>query len=255
ATTSATAILGTVGGTAQTTGYKNISFSGIATINVTDSSLLTHVQMGDLFVRGTENADTIQFGATFSPTTASINVNTSSYTLALGPALTAKTFVYDRGGDDYASGGYGDVTMVGGDANDRLYGGPGADTITGGNGNDLIAGNAGNDRLYGGAGNDVVIGGDGADYLTGDANDDLLFDGGVTVSSPSGTDASTLFSDANDLAMQALLSDWNDNLHVDLSIVSNHDGFVDSLSGGLGNDTASKGTSPSDTGDWENTIP
>ena len=53
--------------------------------------------------------------------------------------------------------------------------------------------------------------------------------------------------------MQALLSDWNDNLHVDLSIVSNHDSFVDSLSGGLGTDTVSKG--PGDTGDWENTIP
>jgi Ca2+-binding RTX toxin-like protein len=321
----------------------------MAALNVTDNSLFTHVQMGDLFVRGTENNDTIQFGATFTLNTANINLNTSSYTLALGPAATAKTFVYGRSGDDtvqqgsldraaeyyggegndylsganrndllvggwgkdrllgkegsnelwgdnigeqdsdlavgktgddnmsagagsdviyggagadsitagggvdYAYAGYGDDTVDAGDGNDRMYGGPGADTITGGNGNDLLAGNAGADRLYGGAGNDVVLGGDGADYLTGDANDDLLFDGGVTVSSPSGSDASTRFSDSNDQAMLALLNDWNDNLQVDLTITSNHDSAADSLSGGLGNDTASKSTG--DTGDWENTIP
>ncbi len=158
------------------------------------------------------------------------------------------------GGIDYVYGGYGDDTVDGGDGNDRLYGGPGADTITGGNGNDLIAGSAGNDRLYGGAGNDVILGGDGADYMTGDANDDLLFDGGATVTSPSGSDASTLFNDSNDQAMLALLNDWNDvNPGIQLSIVSNHDAFADTLSGGLGNDTASKSTG--DTGDWENTIP
>jgi len=54
--------------------------------------------------------------------------------------------------------------------------------------------------------------------------------------------------------MLALLNDWNDvNPGIQLSIVSNHDSAADSLSGGLGNDTASKSTG--DTGDWESTIP
>ena len=60
----ATAVLGTLGGVAQTTGYQNLSYTGIEVINVIDNSLLTRVLMGDIFVRGTENADTIQFGAT-----------------------------------------------------------------------------------------------------------------------------------------------------------------------------------------------
>ncbi|MBW8884336.1 MAG: hypothetical protein JF612_06060, partial [Planctomycetia bacterium] len=139
ASASATAVLSTVGGTAQTTGYKNVSFSGISAINVTDDDLFTHVQMGDLFVRGTESADTIQFGATFTPNTATINVNTSSYTLTLGPATTAKTVVYGRGGDDTIQQGSLDRAA-------EYYGGEGNDYLSGANRNDLLVGGWGNDR-------------------------------------------------------------------------------------------------------------
>ena len=133
----------------------------------------------------------------------------------------------------------------------------GALTITGYTGHDLIAGNAGNDRLYGQSDNDVVLGGDGLDYITGDSDNDLLFDGSISVTSPAGTDASDVFGDLNDQAMTALLADWlgsdlSSPYVLDLIYSSNHDSVADSLSGGLGNDTASKSTG--DTGDWENTL-
>ena len=345
ANAAATAILSTSGGTAQNTGYQNVSFSDIDAINVTDNGLLTRTVMGDLFVRGTDTADTIQFGATGSQTVASLNINVNSYNLAIG--LASKTIVYGRGGDDtvqqgslnraaefyggdgadylsganqndllvgnagndrllgkeganelwgdnvgeqnlnaggddnisagggidviyggggndsitagaaadYVFGGFGNDTIDGGAGDDRLYGGMGDDTITGGTGSDLLAGNAGNDRLYGGANNDVIIGGDGADYITGDADNDLMYDGWVSstsISDPNDGSASTRLGDAFDLAMQSLLTDWSADSILNSGPFSVHDSAIDSLSGGLGTDTASKG--PGDTGDWENTI-
>jgi fibronectin-binding autotransporter adhesin len=160
------------------------------------------------------------------------------------------------GGIDYVYGGFGNDTIDGGAGDDRLYGGMGDDTITGGTGNDLIAGNAGNDRLYGGAGNDVIIGGDGADYMSGDADNDLLYDGWVSSTSVSDLNdgsASKVFGDTNDLAMQALMADWADGvLNNSNPPFSVHDSSIDTLSGGLGTDTASPGSG--DSGDWENTI-
>jgi hypothetical protein len=80
-----------------------------------------------------------------------------------------------------------------------------------------------------------------------------MFDGEVSVASPAGSDASTAAGDANDQAMAALLADWSaDSLLNLLLVTSLHDSSVDSLSGGLGNDTASPGGG--DTGDWENTL-
>jgi hypothetical protein len=38
--------------------------------------------MGDIFVRGTENADMIQFGATATPNLAMLNVNSTPFNLS-----------------------------------------------------------------------------------------------------------------------------------------------------------------------------
>jgi hypothetical protein len=87
-----------------------------------------------------------------------------------------------------------------------------------------------------------------------------MFDGGATYNSA--TDNSTTYNDASDQAMLAILNDWNSHSGLNLSpavlssLISNHDDanaqHTDTLSGGLGVDTASKGAD--DTGDWENTI-
>jgi Ca2+-binding RTX toxin-like protein len=180
-------------------------------------------------------------------------------------ASTGMDKIYGGGGNDsisagsandYVFGGWGADTIDGGAGNDRLYGGQGNDTITGFSGNDLLAGNEGDDRLYGQTGLDVLIGGDNADYMTGDSDNDLLFDGTLSSDGPSslpGTDASTFAGDANDLAMADLLADWTADSLINLSLLNSmHDLFIDSLSGGLGNDTASKGAG--DTSDAENMI-
>jgi Ca2+-binding RTX toxin-like protein len=154
-------------------------------------------------------------------------------------------------GNDYVFGGTGNDTIDGGADDDRLYGGDGDDVISGNTGDDLLAGNGGNDRLYGQAGKDVLIGGLGADYMTGDDNSDLLFDGIVTATDANnnlGSDASLLVNDANDLAMAQLLADWKAGNFAHLASHP-HDADSDTLTGGLGGDTSSKGAN--DTSDAE----
>ena len=52
------------------------------------------------------------------------------------------------------------LTILGGDDPDRLYGGAYDDMIDGGSGDDVIWGGGGNDRLDGGDGDDVILGND-----------------------------------------------------------------------------------------------
>ena len=86
------------------------------------------------------------------------------------------------------SGGAGDDTIVGNDADNELDGGgyEGNDLVRGGGGNDTIRGVYGNDTLYGDAGDDwlrgdqghdVLDGGDGDDSLEGSWDNDLLLGG------------------------------------------------------------------------------
>ena len=73
----------------------------------------------------------------------------------------------------------GDDTIVGGIANDLLYGDDGDDELRGGAGNDLLYGGTGNDWLYGQAGDDTLVGGTGNDHLEGgEGNDTYIFSKG-----------------------------------------------------------------------------
>ena len=74
------------------------------------------------------------------------------------------------------------LTILGGEGNDRLLGGAYDDSISGGAGHDVIRGGYGNDQLDGGAGNDWIAGGpnslppDRFEYAHGDlggSNDDV----------------------------------------------------------------------------------
>jgi Ca2+-binding RTX toxin-like protein len=78
---------------------------------------------------------------------------------------------------------YLDITIYGGDGNDKiwssigndnLFGQDGNDQIYGGAGNDIIDGGIGDDDLNGGEGNDILIGGIGDNTLTGGAGNDMF---------------------------------------------------------------------------------
>lgn len=210
----ALAIVTTVGGIATTTGYKNINFAAAEAINLGDQNKITRVEMGDLYVRGTNGNDLIQFGLTGKANIASTRVNNYIFNLA----VTLKTVAYGRNGndqivqgnlnkpaefygeagDDYLAGYSFNDLLVGGAGYDRLFGNEGdnelwgdnlqlepttveatdgPDTLTGGNGSDRMYGGGGNDTLTAAAGSDYAFGGGGDDTLDGGSGDDRLYGG------------------------------------------------------------------------------
>lgn len=85
-----------------------------------------------------------------------------------------------KDGDDTLYGGAGDDTLDDGVGNDTVRGDDGADVLQGGDGVDTLEGGIGNDQLTGGAGNDTLVGGFGSDtYLfgIGDGQDTLYNEG------------------------------------------------------------------------------
>ena len=77
-------------------------------------------------------------------------------------------------GRDQAWGGGGDDRLLGGAQDDILYGGKGNDQIYGGSDSDRLYGNEQADRLKGQGGDDQMFGGRGRDRLDGSIGDDLL---------------------------------------------------------------------------------
>ncbi|WP_108259828.1 calcium-binding protein [Mangrovicoccus ximenensis] len=79
-------------------------------------------------------------------------------------------------GSDRIYGNDGWDTIDGGNGHDRLFGGKGRDLIFGGNGHDKLRGSLGFDTLDGGNGHDTLIGAKGDDLMTGGAgNDTFIF--------------------------------------------------------------------------------
>lgn len=84
-------------------------------------------------------------------------------------------------GNDLISGDEGSDTILGGAGNDTIFGSSSdfsefetdGDSIDGGAGADSISGNEGNDTLLGGIGNDTLDGGSGVDALRGGFGNDL----------------------------------------------------------------------------------
>ena len=70
-------------------------------------------------------------------------------------------------GPDTIYGGGGDDTINGGGGNDIIYGGSGNDTIRGNGDSDTLFGGSGEDKVEGSNANDVLIGGWSADLLVG----------------------------------------------------------------------------------------
>lgn len=70
------------------------------------------------------------------------------------------------------------ATLVGGDGNDILQGGPQNDLIIGGAGDDILYGDRRHDVIFGGSGNDQIFGEGGRDNLFGQDGNDSIFGGG-----------------------------------------------------------------------------
>jgi Ca2+-binding RTX toxin-like protein len=75
--------------------------------------------------------------------------------------------------------------------NMSIDGGDGDDKVFSGGGNDIISGGKGKDELYGGEGNDVIKGDEGDDYIDGEKGMDILTGG-------EGNDAITVGPDTYD---------------------------------------------------------
>lgn len=121
----------------------------------------------------------------------------------------ANNAVRGNDGDDRLIGLAGDDDLIGGIGRDVLMSGAGDDDLSGGADNDFLRGGGGADSISGGNGNDRLFGDAGGDDLFGLADDDTLY---------GGTGMDRLFGNAG-----------NDELHGD-------DGR-DFLNGGSGVDT------------------
>jgi 3-phytase/alkaline phosphatase D len=90
----------------------------------------------------------------------------------------ANDTIQGRGGNDQIFGGEGVNTLFGDGGDDLIYGGSQADTVTGGTGNDTIYTSEGNNTVFGSAGNDIIYSGSGSDEIDGGTGNDTIWLGG-----------------------------------------------------------------------------
>ncbi|MEO9650395.1 MAG: Calx-beta domain-containing protein [Roseobacter sp.] len=77
-------------------------------------------------------------------------------------------------GEDWLDGGVGNDRIFGGNDDDFIFGGDGDDVIGGGSGNDHIEGGRGNNEIDGGTGDDVITSLIGDNILRGGAGNDII---------------------------------------------------------------------------------
>ncbi len=135
-------------------------------------------QADTVIVNGTETNDVV----TVTGSTNGVDVVglTTTVTVVGGEPGMDELVIHGLGGDDVidASGvqaGAIDLTLDGGDGDDRL---------TGGEGNDLLIGGRGTDLMFGGPGDDTFVWnpGDGNDVIEGQSGHDTLLFNGANVS-------------------------------------------------------------------------
>lgn len=90
-----------------------------------------------------------------------------------GARVKNMAVIYAGGGNDlinFSSPNYshGDISIYGGDGNDKIWSSTG---------NDHLFGQAGNDEIYGGSGDDVIDSGDGNDFISGGSGSNTLTGG------------------------------------------------------------------------------
>ena len=173
------------------------------------------ISNGDLYVKGTNSADSARVYESGSQVVVNLNGSTRRFSSSQVDRIIFKGYngndyfdndakipckAYGHGGRDTLDGGTGNDYLSGGDDNDKLYGSSGNDTIYGGSGydtlygqsgNDFLSGNDQNDTIYGSTGNDTIYGGNGNDYLDGYSGNDKLYgySGNDTLLGGSGNDS------------------------------------------------------------------
>jgi len=218
---------------------------------------LTYIRKTELYVLGTESADSLRV----TRESDSIVVHRGDKTQSFAAAAVAALSMAGYGGNDTLinetdlrctlAGGDGSDTITGGSAADSLRGDAGNDSISGGDGNDTIlgsggddslSGNAGRDNVQGGIGNDRVSGNGGRDRLFGQDGDDRLFGGasgdwlfgeaGSDQLNGEGGDDRLYAGDASDTGTDVLHGNAGNDLLV------SRDGKSDQLFGDGGSDSA-----------------
>ena len=198
-------VVDTVTGQALSASHQPVLFSQIETIHLYDdvngvpNQPVPAVEMGDLFLRGSNNVENFQFLGNIRAgvTTTEFRYNNTFYG-NFNP--TRRIIVYGRSGDDRMTfdnfpntglagvnfyGEDGNDYLAGASGNDFLFGGSGADTMQGLTGNDTIGidpanpndTGLGNDKIDGGEGDDTITGGEGIDSISGLGGNDLIWGG------------------------------------------------------------------------------
>ncbi len=221
------------------------------TVTNLDNDGNAFVDDDELFVRGTDEDDTVTIVDDGTVLDLTINGETQQFNTADFSRVRLLTF---RGDDSVDASGTavpvfarlfgGNDSFIGGSAKDQVQGGGGRDTLLGndgddllssGSGSDLIEGHAGNDRLRAGNGTDSVFGGAGVDTLSGGGGRDMM-DGGLdndSITGGSGVDSLT-GGEGDDTLLGGPGGDMLDG-GVGNDIVDGENG-EDSLNGGAGRD-------------------
>jgi Ca2+-binding RTX toxin-like protein len=222
-------------GTLAATNYSFSFVNGTLSVQTPTTGFVTTDGNGNLVVIGTGGADCCwggivivagEFCNNIGVAAVSINGNVSGlYTLN---AANNRVIVYSLGGDDC-------ILMIGSLVLEA-HGGDGNDSIIGGSANDVLWGDNGNDEITGASGHDVILGGDGADRLVGASGNDILISGDMVGASYGG--------------LKSLMTSWlaevgnNDSTNVDtaealantVDLTTGNDGDVDKLTGASGAD-------------------
>jgi hypothetical protein len=128
--------------------HKLLTFIRIEDVDMHDKNLPTQLQMGDLYVRGSNGnvVDSVQFtGLGLNLTRLRVNSYQNSF------AVTRRCIVYGRGGNDYLV--MGNFKKPG-----EIYGEDGDDYISGYLADDILVGGQGRDRINGSQGDNEIWG-------------------------------------------------------------------------------------------------
>jgi hypothetical protein len=171
-----------------------------------------HNKWSSIFVTGSDFGDRMAVGA-LSRGRTGVNLDVRrdhrlyDADLIVSAAPDAHFKLRGGGGDDFfAATGNGpefegpirqsSLAVLGGDGNDRIYGGPQRDVLDGQTGADSVYGMKGPDRLRGGDGDDRLFGMEGPDSLSGDDGNDRLFGGDGDDEIAAGFDRGQAFYDS-----------------------------------------------------------
>jgi Ca2+-binding RTX toxin-like protein len=163
--------------------------SGLLSVQPLESrEVPAYLSLGNLYIVGTDAADTVVVKDVRTGGAARIRVNHNGVVQNFYAAnVPGQIVFFGYGGNDsfdyygrkrvYAEGGDGDDFLSADRGRDLLIGGWGDDTIEGWAGGDELQGSGGNDRLNGGRGNDRLFGHEGDDDLVGMGGIDELIGG------------------------------------------------------------------------------